>query len=121
MRARGCARCRRSPGGRYFGAKLMAMAPSAPSPGAEYVIVLWDRETSRIAAFVDGPNARFGVGAGAVDPAIAAIAALEDQLCHRLTMPAYRRPGRWKATWPRGRQNSGVQDVYDRIMALMAA
>ena len=41
-------------GGRYFGAKLMAMAPSAPEPGVEYVIVLWDRETSRIAAFVDG-------------------------------------------------------------------
>jgi alanine dehydrogenase len=41
-------------GGRYFGAKLMAMAPSAPQPGVEYVIVLWDRETSRIAAFVDG-------------------------------------------------------------------
>jgi alanine dehydrogenase len=41
-------------GGRYFGAKLMAMAPSAQRPGVEYVIVLWDRETSRIAAFVDG-------------------------------------------------------------------
>jgi len=41
-------------GGRYFGAKLMAMAPSAPEPGAEYVIVLWDRQTSRIAGFVDG-------------------------------------------------------------------
>jgi ornithine cyclodeaminase/alanine dehydrogenase-like protein (mu-crystallin family) len=41
-------------GGRYFGAKLMAMVPSAPQPGVEYVIVLWDRETSRIAAFVDG-------------------------------------------------------------------
>jgi ornithine cyclodeaminase/alanine dehydrogenase-like protein (mu-crystallin family) len=41
-------------GGRYFGAKLMAMAPSAPQPGVEYVIVLWDRRTSRIAAFVDG-------------------------------------------------------------------
>jgi ornithine cyclodeaminase/alanine dehydrogenase len=40
--------------GRYFGAKLMGMAPSAPQPGVEYVIVLWDRETSRIAAFVDG-------------------------------------------------------------------
>ena len=40
--------------GRYFGAKLMAMAPSAAKPGVEYVIVLWDRETSRIAAFVDG-------------------------------------------------------------------
>jgi ornithine cyclodeaminase/alanine dehydrogenase len=41
-------------GGRYFGAKLMAMAPSAARPGVEYVIVLWDRETSRITAFVDG-------------------------------------------------------------------
>lgn len=42
------------PGGRYFGAKLMGMATAAPEPGAEYVIVLYDRETSRIAAFVDG-------------------------------------------------------------------
>ena len=41
-------------GGRYFGAKLMAMVPSATQPAVEYVIVLWDRETSRIAAFVDG-------------------------------------------------------------------
>jgi alanine dehydrogenase len=41
-------------GGRYFGAKLMAMVPAAARPGVEYVIVLWDRETSRIAAFVDG-------------------------------------------------------------------
>lgn len=40
--------------GRYFGAKLMAMATSAEQPGVEYVIVLWDRETSRIAAFLDG-------------------------------------------------------------------
>lgn len=42
------------PGGRYFGAKLMGMAMGAPSPGVEYVIVLFDRQTSRIAAFVDG-------------------------------------------------------------------
>jgi ornithine cyclodeaminase/alanine dehydrogenase len=43
------------PGGsRYFGAKLMGMTTVAPSPGVEYVIVLFDRETSRIAAFVDG-------------------------------------------------------------------
>ena len=42
------------PGGRYFGAKLMGMAVGAPSPGVEYVIVLFDRQTSRIAAFVDG-------------------------------------------------------------------
>lgn len=40
--------------GRYFGAKVMAMAPGAPEPGVEYVIVLFDRETSRIAGFVDG-------------------------------------------------------------------
>ncbi|WP_439891153.1 ornithine cyclodeaminase family protein [Ralstonia sp. 25C] len=42
------------PAGRYYGAKLMGMAGDAPSPGVEYVIVLFDRETSRIAAFVDG-------------------------------------------------------------------
>jgi ornithine cyclodeaminase/alanine dehydrogenase len=43
------------PGGsRYFGAKLMGMTTVAPSPVVEYVIVLFDRETSRIAAFVDG-------------------------------------------------------------------
>ena len=42
------------PGGRYFGAKLMGMAVTAPSPGVEYVIVLFDRHTSRIAAFIDG-------------------------------------------------------------------
>jgi alanine dehydrogenase len=42
------------PGGHYFGAKLMGMATAAAEPGAEYVIVLYDRETSRIAAFVDG-------------------------------------------------------------------
>jgi alanine dehydrogenase len=42
------------PGRRYFGAKLMAMATSGADPGAEYVIVLFDRETSSIAGFVDG-------------------------------------------------------------------
>lgn len=42
------------PTGRNFGAKLMAMAPAAERPVIEYVIVLWDRETSRLAAFVDG-------------------------------------------------------------------
>ena len=42
------------PGRRYFGAKLMGMATAAADPGAEYVIVLYDRESSRIAAFVDG-------------------------------------------------------------------
>ncbi|WP_321390587.1 ornithine cyclodeaminase family protein [Emcibacter sp.] len=41
------------PGGRYFGAKLMGMASEASEPGVQYVIVLYDRETSRIAAFVD--------------------------------------------------------------------
>lgn len=41
-------------GGRYYGAKLMGMAAAAPAPGVEYVIVLFDQETSRIAAFVDG-------------------------------------------------------------------
>lgn len=42
------------PGRRYFGAKLMGMATEATSPGAQYVIVLFDRSSSRIAAFVDG-------------------------------------------------------------------
>src|SRR5262249_35802694 len=42
------------PGGRYFGAKLMGMAVGASAPGVEYVIVLFDGHTSRIAAFVDG-------------------------------------------------------------------
>jgi alanine dehydrogenase len=41
------------PGGRYFGAKLMGMAVAASSPGVEYVTVLFDRQTSRIAAFID--------------------------------------------------------------------
>lgn len=41
-------------GCRYFGAKLMGMASDATQPGVEYVIVLYDRQTSRIAAFVDG-------------------------------------------------------------------
>lgn len=39
--------------GRYFGAKLMGRSNSAAVPGAEYVIVLFDRETSSIAAIVD--------------------------------------------------------------------
>ena len=42
------------PGGRYFGAKIMAKVLDAAEPGVDYVIVLYDRETSRIAAFVDG-------------------------------------------------------------------
>ena len=41
-------------GCRYFGAKLMGMATDAPQPGVNYVIVLYDRETSRLVAFVDG-------------------------------------------------------------------
>lgn len=41
------------PGCRHYGAKLMALSQKAKSPGVEYVIVLFDRETSRIAAFVD--------------------------------------------------------------------
>lgn len=43
------------PGSRYYGAKLMGsnMGGDAP-PGIEYVIVLFDRTTNRIAAFVDG-------------------------------------------------------------------
>ncbi|MCG4454917.1 ornithine cyclodeaminase family protein [Pseudomonas sp. MMS21-TM103] len=42
-------------GGRYYGAKLMGsnMGGDAP-PGIEYVIVLFDRTTNRIAAFIDG-------------------------------------------------------------------
>jgi alanine dehydrogenase len=42
------------PPGRHFGAKLIGMSTTAPSPGPEYVVVLFDRETSRIAAFVEG-------------------------------------------------------------------
>lgn len=41
------------PGGRYFGAKIMGMAMASPSAGVEYVIVLFDRETSAIAGFLD--------------------------------------------------------------------
>jgi ornithine cyclodeaminase/alanine dehydrogenase len=41
-------------GARYFGAKLMGKATGAAHPGVEYVIVLYDRESSRIAGFVDG-------------------------------------------------------------------
>jgi ornithine cyclodeaminase/alanine dehydrogenase len=42
------------PGLRTFGVKIMGVATGSANPGAEYVIVLFDRETSRIAAFVDG-------------------------------------------------------------------
>jgi alanine dehydrogenase len=42
-------------GGRYFGAKLMGGSFGRTSqPGVQYVIVLFDHLTSRIAAFVDG-------------------------------------------------------------------
>ncbi|CAB3656157.1 ornithine cyclodeaminase family protein [Paraburkholderia rhynchosiae] len=41
-------------GGRYYGAKIMGMAMGAATPGVEYVIVLFDQQTSRIAGFVDG-------------------------------------------------------------------
>lgn len=41
------------PGGRYFGAKLMGAAMRSATPGVEYVVVLFDRETSRLAAFLD--------------------------------------------------------------------
>jgi alanine dehydrogenase len=40
-------------GGRYFGAKVMGMSFTAAQPAVEYVIVLFDRVTSRIAAFID--------------------------------------------------------------------
>src|SRR3954468_14051071 len=42
------------PGLRTYGVKIMGVATESADPGAEYVIVLFDRETSRIAAFVDG-------------------------------------------------------------------
>ena len=42
------------PGRRYFGAKLMGMATGASDPAVEYVIALFDRESSGIAAFIDG-------------------------------------------------------------------
>jgi len=41
-------------GGRYYGAKLMGAAMGAGTGGVEYVIVLFDRQSSRIAGFVDG-------------------------------------------------------------------
>ncbi|MGR8023351.1 ornithine cyclodeaminase family protein [Burkholderia cenocepacia] len=42
------------PGSQYFGAKLMGMAGHAQAPGIDYVIALFDHDTSRIAGFVDG-------------------------------------------------------------------
>ncbi|MDT0510238.1 ornithine cyclodeaminase family protein [Novosphingobium sp. MMS21-SN21R] len=41
------------PGCRYFGAKLMGAAMNVGQPSVEYVIVLFDRETSQIAGFLD--------------------------------------------------------------------
>ncbi|WP_372731506.1 ornithine cyclodeaminase family protein [Novosphingobium sp.] len=41
------------PGCRYFGAKLMGAAMNVAQPSVDYVIVLFDRETSRIAGFLD--------------------------------------------------------------------
>lgn len=40
-------------GGRYFGAKLMGFSGSGSDPGVEYVVVLFDRETSTISAMLD--------------------------------------------------------------------
>lgn len=44
------------PVGRYFGAKLMGTGVQGVASGIDYVIVLFDRETSRIAAFLDAAN-----------------------------------------------------------------
>ncbi|MBB5497604.1 ornithine cyclodeaminase family protein [Paraburkholderia sp. MM5384-R2] len=41
-------------GGRYYGAKVMGAAMGSTHPAVEYLIVLFDRETSRIAGLVDG-------------------------------------------------------------------
>jgi ornithine cyclodeaminase/alanine dehydrogenase len=41
-------------GGRYYGAKVMGAAMGSAKSGVEYVIVLFDRETSCIAGLVDG-------------------------------------------------------------------
>jgi alanine dehydrogenase len=41
-------------GGRYYGAKVMGAAMGSARPAVEYLIVLFDRETSRIAGLVDG-------------------------------------------------------------------
>ncbi|MFY9812136.1 ornithine cyclodeaminase family protein [Aquabacterium sp.] len=40
--------------GRCYGAKIMGAAMDVSKPAVEYVIVLFDRHTSRIAGFVDG-------------------------------------------------------------------
>jgi ornithine cyclodeaminase/alanine dehydrogenase len=41
------------PGCRYFGAKLMGATMSAQQPTADYVIVLFEKESGRIAGFLD--------------------------------------------------------------------
>jgi alanine dehydrogenase len=41
-------------GSRYFGAKLMGSPGTTSPPRVEYVIVLFDRQTGSIAAFLDG-------------------------------------------------------------------
>lgn len=41
------------PGSRCFGAKLMGASMGTPNAGVEYVIVLFDKATSRIVAFLD--------------------------------------------------------------------
>lgn len=41
------------PGRRYFGAKLMGAAMGCATRAVEYVVVLFDRETSSLAGFVD--------------------------------------------------------------------
>lgn len=41
-------------GGRYYGAKVMGAAMDSAHSAVEYVIILFDRETSRIAGLVDG-------------------------------------------------------------------
>ncbi|MDO7410089.1 ornithine cyclodeaminase family protein [Acinetobacter baumannii] len=55
-------------GGRYYGAKLMGMHVSENTKGLEYVIVLFDRETCRIAAFIDA-NAVTGLRTAATTAA----------------------------------------------------
>lgn len=44
------------PTGRYFGAKLMGAGTQGAAAGIEYVIALFDRESGRIAAFLDANN-----------------------------------------------------------------
>lgn len=44
------------PSGRYFGAKLMGTGVQGVASGIDYVIVLFDRETSQIAAFLDAAS-----------------------------------------------------------------